>query len=162
MKENKDVEINKNNKLKTKPDKNIFITNIFLKNNELKPKERKIKFLCKKTFTSYFKVKKYEKIIPNKGKWSKEEHDKFLEGLVLYGIKWKNFKKLIKTRTLNQIISHAQKFYLKMKLCKDVNLNIDFTLNSICNIKDMINQIKSKDINYDIINVFKYLNYKIH
>ena len=141
MKENKDVEITKvkNDKFKTKPNKNIFFSNLFLKNKELKQKEKQIKFLCRKTFTSFFKVKKYENIIPNKGKWSEDEHDKFLEGLVLYGIKWKNFNKLIKSRTLNQIRSHAQKFYLKMKLCKDVNLNIDFILNSICNIKDMIN-----------------------
>ena len=43
MKENKDVEVNKikNNKLKTKPDGGVDFTNIFLKNNELKPKEKK-------------------------------------------------------------------------------------------------------------------------
>ena len=163
MNENKDVEINKfkNKKLKIKEDKTILFSDLFLKNKELNQKERKIKFLCKKTFTPIFKVKKYEENInPNKGRWSEEEHDKFLKGLELYGTKWKNFNKLIKSRTLGQIRSHAQKFFQKMKLCKNVILDIDFTLNSICNIKDMINQIKSKDANYNIINVFKYLNYE--
>ena len=47
-----------------------------------------------------------------------------------------------------------------MKTCKDENLGIDFTLNSICNIRDMINQIKNHNSNYNIINVFKYLTYK--
>ena len=36
-----------------------------------------------------------------------------------------------------------------MKSCKDENLGIDFTLKSVKNIKDMINQIKSKCANYD-------------
>ena len=42
-----------------------------------------------------------------------------------------------------QTRSHAQKFYQKLKMCKDDELSIDFTLDSINNIKDMINQIKS-------------------
>jgi len=56
-----------------------------------------------------------------------------------------------------QVRSHAQKFYQKMKICKDEILGIDFTLNSVCNIRDMINQIKNNNINYNIINIFKYL-----
>ena len=153
----------KNDKLEIELNiKNLF-SKIMLKDKgvkESKEKKTQIKFICKKAFTPLFKVKKEEIIIPNKGKWSEEEHNIFLEGLVLYGLKWKKFKNLIKTRTLNQIRSHAQKFYLKMKLCKDVDLNIDFTLNSIRNINDMINQIKLKNENYNIVNVFKYLNYK--
>jgi len=47
-----------------------------------------------------------------------------------------------------------------MKTCKDKNLGIDFTLNSIRNIRDMVNQIKNLNSNYNIINVFKYLTYK--
>ncbi len=56
MKENKDVEITKvkNDKFKTKPNKNIFFSNLFLKNKELKQKEKQIKFLCRKTFYFIF------------------------------------------------------------------------------------------------------------
>ena len=159
---------------------------IISKENKTNHKNNKI-FLCKKTYrhkicksqnelinnknyTSIFKVEeiyKYDKkratnIITNEGRWSEEEHNKFLEGLVIYGVNWKNFKLLIKTRDSTQVRSHAQKFFHKMKLCKDENLGIDFTLNSIKNIKDMIEQIKSKDKNLNIIEVFKHLNNKIN
>jgi len=38
-----------------------------------------------------------------------------------------------------------------MKTCKDDNLGIDFTLNSINNVKDMINQIKFVNPHYNVI-----------
>ena len=47
-----------------------------------------------------------------------------------------------------------------MKACKDGSLGIDFTSNTVCNIRDMINQIKNNNFNFNIINVFKYLTYK--
>ena len=131
-----------------------------------KEKENYVKFLCKKK--EFFKVenieeiknKKLENINSKEGRWTEDEHNKFLEGLVKYGTVWKKIKTLIKTRTSVQVRSHAQKFYLKMKSCKDESLGIDFTLDSINSIKDMISQIKSINSNYDIINIFKYLNNK--
>ena len=121
------------------------------------------KFLCKKTNNSIFQIENYNNKINvklNRGRWSEEEHNKFLEGLVIYGPKWKKLGNLIKTRSLCQIRSHNQKFFLKMKLCKDKNLNIDFTLNSILSLGDMIKQIESNSNNSNIINVFKYLSKK--
>ena len=47
-----------------------------------------------------------------------------------------------------------------MKVCKDEILGIDFTSNTVGNIRDMINQIKNNNFNFNIINVFKYLTYK--
>lgn len=44
-----------------------------------------------------------------KDMWSKEEHELFLEGLKRYGKSWKAIHKLIPTRTLLQIRTHAQK-----------------------------------------------------
>ena len=67
-------------------------------------------------------------------------------------------KNFIENRTPIQVRSHAQKFYRKMKVCKDERLGIDFTSNSVLNIRDMINQIKNN--NYNIINIFKYLSNK--
>ena len=49
------------------------------------------------------------------GRWTKEEHQKFLYGLKLYGKNWKKIEDLIETRTSTQIRSHAQKFFIKMK-----------------------------------------------
>ena len=49
------------------------------------------------------------------GRWSKEEHRKFLEGLEIYGKDWKKVQMHIKTRTTTQTRSHAQKFFAKTK-----------------------------------------------
>ena len=168
MEENNEF-INKNEDLSNNMTKHENKNKYFscLENIQPKQKENKVKFICKKR--EYFKVENIDKLKrelsksenKNEGRWSKEEHNKFLEGISKYGTNWKKFKILIKTRSTLQIRSHAQKFYFKMKSCKDNFLGIDFTLNSIHNIKDMISQIKSININYDILNVFNYLNNKI-
>ena len=145
---------------KKKFGKKIFYTQKKLKSNMTKGLEKPVKFIIQKR--KYFKVQNFfeppDKKNKNDGRWSNEEHNKFLKGLELYGINWKKFRNIIESRTLSQVRSHAQKFYLKMKLCKNENLGIDFTLNSIQNIKDMINQIKNNNNNYNIINIFQYLN----
>ena len=131
----------------------LFISKKLLIPRNSKMKDSQFNFIIKKEC----KTKYSDNFISNEGRWSKEEHEKFLEGIALYGINWKKIKTLIRTRTSQQVRSHAQKFYQKMKLCKDEILGIDFTLNSVCNIRDMINQIKNNNINYNIINIFKYL-----
>ena len=146
------------------------VNEISITENLLTPKKTnkysQIKFITKKKFyfrieeTNECKKKSTDNIISNEGRWSKEEHEKFLKGLVLYGINWKKVKTLIGTRTPVQVRSHAQKFFYKMKTCKDESLGIDFTSNSISNFRDMINQIKNNNSNYNIIDVFKYLTYK--
>ena len=144
----------------------VFIPKKLLGQKKLKMKDSQVKFIIKKNF--YFRIddnneckkKISDSIAANEGRWSKEEHNKFLEGIVLYGINWKKVKTLIGTRTSIQVRSHAQKFFYKMKTCKDENLGIDFTLNSISNIRDMMNQIKNHNSNLNIINVFKFLAYK--
>lgn len=47
------------------------------------------------------------------GRWTKKEHELFLEGLKLYGRSWKKISTLVVTRTLVQIRTHAQKFLQK-------------------------------------------------
>ena len=127
--------------------------------------KNEVKFLCKKT--SYIKVENKERIIhkhiyeneiSNKGRWTKEEHENFLKGIGLFGTKWKKIKNIIRTRDLNQIGSHAQKYYLRMKSCKDETLGIDFTLDSIKSIKDMIDQIKSMNNNCFRLNAMDAIN----
>ena len=158
-------EIIKENNLENK-NKNIFNPEDNFNEKIFNKEEKKNLFLSKKTF--YFKTdkisdnlkKKSDNIKINEGRWSQEEHDKFLEGIELYGINWKNVKKLIDTRTIIQVRSHAQKFYHKMKLCKDDTLGINFTLDSICNIRDMINQIKFIYGNNSIKTIFNHLSNK--
>jgi SHAQKYF class myb-like DNA-binding protein len=51
----------------------------------------------------------------NSGRWSKEEHNKFIKGLIEFGNDWKMVQKIIRTRSSSQSRSHAQKFFLKLK-----------------------------------------------
>ena len=52
------------------------------------------------------------------GRWTDEEHRLFLEGVMLYGKDWKKMQPLIKTRSLVQIRTHAQKVFKKVGLRK--------------------------------------------
>lgn len=92
----------------------------------------------------------------NEGRWSYEEQKEFIKALSKFGPNWKKIKLYINFRTLPQIRSHAQKFFKRLKQCKNNQLGIDFTRDSIRSIKDMINHIKSVNINYDINKVFLY------
>ena len=49
------------------------------------------------------------------GRWTNEEHNKFIEGILKYGNEWKKVQNLIKTRSSTQARSHAQKFFLRLK-----------------------------------------------
>lgn len=45
----------------------------------------------------------------NTGRWTNEEHQKFLEAIELYGRDWKKVQNYVGTRTSTQARSHAQK-----------------------------------------------------
>ena len=47
------------------------------------------------------------------GRWTPEEHRLFLEGVLRFGRDWKKIQQLIRTRTLVQIRTHAQKVFKK-------------------------------------------------
>jgi SHAQKYF class myb-like DNA-binding protein len=50
----------------------------------------------------------------NTGRWTTEEHRLFLQGLEQHGKGWKKIASLIKSRTVVQIRTHAQKYFQKM------------------------------------------------
>ena len=152
------------------PKNKLFISqelNISEKDNNY-PKKRRIQFRSFKK--PYFKVENKSIIYRKKcldnpnindGRWTEEEKNRFIQGISLYAINWKKVKTLIPTRNDAQVRSHAQKYFHKMKLCKDENLGIDFTVSSVKNIRDMINQIKSKNPNYNIMFILKKLSSSI-
>ena len=112
----------------------------------------------------YSKIIQPTQIIEKKlniGRWSYEEQIKFIDALSKYGTNWKQINKVINTRSLPQIRSHAQKFFNRLKLCKNEELGIDFTKNEIKNIKDMINHIKLINSNYDVNKILLYLSKNI-
>ena len=60
------------------------------------------------------------------GRWTQEEHDLFMQGLKIHRKQWKLIADLIKTRTVVQIRTHAQKYFQKvMKLKSTGDISID-------------------------------------
>ena len=49
------------------------------------------------------------------GRWTQEEHQRFIEAILKYGNEWKNVQKHVMTRSSTQARSHAQKFFMKIK-----------------------------------------------
>eukprot|EP00924_Labyrinthula_sp_SR-Ha-C_P004118 snap_masked-scaffold_3-processed-gene-14.31-mRNA-1 protein AED:1.00 eAED:1.00 QI:0/0/0/0/1/1/2/0/170 len=49
-----------------------------------------------------------------KGRWSRKEHNLFIDLLKIHGKTWKEIAKAIKGRDVAQIRTHAQKFFKKM------------------------------------------------
>jgi SHAQKYF class myb-like DNA-binding protein len=93
------------------------------------------------------KEKKDKKGNLNEGRWSYEEHIKFIEALVKFGKNWKDVQKYVGTRTTAQARSHAQKFLLKLKMFKTNNSSFDFSNSNIKNLLNVIEEIKRKKNN---------------
>lgn len=73
---------------------------------------KKIKFLCS--------LQKKEN--KKHGRWSQEEQDRFLKGCYFFKNDWEKIKDYIKTRTIPQIRSHAQKYLIK--ICRKYSIKL--------------------------------------
>lgn len=60
------------------------------------------------------------------GRWTKEEHDDFLVGLKIHGKEWKKVAARVKTRTVVQTRTHAQKYFQKLQKVMEVRTCIVF------------------------------------
>ena len=88
----------------------------------------------------------------NKGRWSLEEHKKFITGILEYGNDWRKVQKHIKTRSSTQARSHAQKFFLRIKnylKFSDKKDNINKENFSIKFFFDMLNKFEKNQSNYE-------------
>lgn len=97
-------------------------TRIF--SNETGKKQSGEDFNCDMQNESLYLKKKreYEAGFSN-GRWTKEEHIRFVEAILKYGNEWKDVQDYVKTRSSTQARSHAQKFFLKIKRCNLLNSN---------------------------------------
>ncbi|TMW68741.1 hypothetical protein Poli38472_006209 [Pythium oligandrum] len=52
------------------------------------------------------------------GRWSADEHERFLAGFRIHGHKWKRVQQVVRTRSVTQVRTHAQKYLLKLAKMK--------------------------------------------
>lgn len=99
------------------------------------------------------------------GRWTKEEHTRFIEAIIKYGNDWKKVQRYVATRTSTQARSHAQKFLMKLKRCerikkKKINLNLswaksialikkEFSPNDLRDLLFSVSTNKKRKISYD-------------
>ena len=157
MENNKPLSLLETDNSSTQPKKKLFFTFSNVDNSFLKKKRFNVttvvdnSFLKKKRFNVTTVNKKgNEKEISNKtrntyGYWDQSEHKKFIEALYLYNCDWIKIQSYLKNRNYKQIRSHAQKFYLKLKLFKDEKLKIDFTSSDVNSLNDIIKIIEEKE-----------------
>lgn len=56
----------------------------------------------------------------NQGRWSADEHRRFIEAVNQFGREWDKVQAVVKTRSLAQVRSHAQKYFLKLSKSEDL------------------------------------------
>ena len=126
------------NSTKKSNESNLFKTYIF------DPSKTRLKiFRINKDKLNSSKINKTNGI--NEGRWSFDEHLKFIEGIILFKNNWCKVAKYVGTRRPIQARSHSQKFYLKLKKIKNNNFGINFQNKNIKSIFDIIYLLKEKN-----------------
>ena len=70
----------------------------------------------------------------NKGRWTLEEHKRFLSAIFKYGNNWMKVQESIGTRSATQTRSHAQKFFIRLrKNCEDEDCSTEELLSILRN-----------------------------
>lgn len=80
-----------------------------------------INLLQKKTL-SKINESKSEQNNSNGGRWNKEEQKRFAEAVLKFGNDWRKIQNHIFSRNITQVRSHAQKFLMKLKEIKLIQI----------------------------------------
>ena len=105
-------------------------------------KKEKPKLFC---IVDYNLFENPEEESKNEGRWSYNENIKFIQAYVNFGKNYKLCQKYIGSRNKKQIISHAQKFFRKLKKLK--NKDFDFSNDNIKDLSDVFKLIEAKNKN---------------
>ena len=105
-------------------------------------KKEKPKLFC---IVDYNLFENPEEESKNEGRWSYNENIKFIRAYVNFGKNYKLCQKYIGSRNKKQIISHAQKFFRKLKKLK--NKDFDFSNDNIKDLSDVFKLIEAKNKN---------------
>jgi SHAQKYF class myb-like DNA-binding protein len=91
----------------------------------------------------------------NCGRWTQEEHVRFIEAIMKYGNEWKQVQKHVGTRSSTQARSHAQKFFVKIKKSNALDLeSMNLSKNSIKTLHELALNMNSDEY----FNAIKVLN----
>ena len=88
------------------------------------------------------------------GRWSAQEHDRFVKALSLYGKDWKKVERFVGTRSILQVRSHAQKYFLKLKKRYTVPARQEPSTSPSEGVTD-----KLKDLEREYFRKLNFLNY---
>ena len=81
------------------------------------------------------------------GRWTREEHRRFIDAIITYGNDWKKIQNYVYSRSSTQARSHAQKFLLKLKSSEFFKKNkIDTTLSWAKTIQFLKNEYSNEDL----------------
>ena len=102
------------------------------------------------------------------GRWSRDEHKKFIEAIIKFGNNWKEVQEYVNTRTSTQARSHAQKFFEKIKKNNTLKFfdsfdsvySENFTNSTILQLHNSYGNKSKSEIN-SVVNKFLSLEYDL-
>ena len=102
------------------------------------------------------------------GRWSRDEHKKFIEAIIKFGNNWKEVQEYVNSRTSTQARSHAQKFFEKIKKNNtlqffeslDSDYSENFTNATIMQLHNKYGNKSKSEIN-NVVNKFLSLEYDL-
>lgn len=83
-------------------------------------------------------------------RWSKKEHEKFIEGLRALGKNWNLIHKMIGTRSSDQTRSHAQKYFKRLEKVRKNPDGLPFITDTGKVIEEMLDKHTRRIIGYEL------------